>query len=687
MDPIVYVSSDNYPVALLIKGAAYNRTEIEGNYVLPLASKGVSQNDLIICPLAYNEKNKAPAAFIKETLAKLLPALASVGVRHIYCADANYFKVLTNSRKAEPHLGYVLKCAIKGYESMDVTLGINHKALIHNPANEPKLLLSIDTLASIATGTYKGLGLDIIKHASYPEGYEAIKQALALLHQYPHLTCDTETFSLDHDKAGLGTITFCWSKHEGMAFACDYAPIAEPVGGLYGEYVKNDPIRDLIKEFLTTYQGTLTFHKSTFDIKVLIAALWMENLLDTVGLLTGLDILCRNFHDTKVIAYLALNSTGYDGKSYLGLKELAHLFAGNWAQDDIKDIRHIPLNKLLEYNLVDGLATHYVFEKYMPGLIADKQEELYYKLMLPSQKTIIQMELTGMPLDKRQVLRTKRELVELIRTQDAVILSSPVVQKYILRLQTEKMVAANAKLKVKQHPLSHFAGTTFNPNSGPQLMALLFEEMKLPVLGRTKTKLPETGGKTLAMLVHHTTNSDYKALLEALCLRAEAETILSTFIPAFLKAIDKGDDVVWLHGNFNLGGTVSGRLSSSEPNMQNIPATSTYGKMIKQCFKAPDGWIFCGADFNSLEDYISALTTRDPNKMKVYTDGMDGHCLRAWSYYKEQMPNIRQAADADQCFKITVGNQSFLSKSGDFIITSTGKRIPVEEFYAARERL
>jgi DNA polymerase-1 len=87
---------------------------------------------------------------------------------------------------------------------------------------------------------------------------------------------------------------------------------------------------------------------------------------------------------------------------------------------------------------------------------------------------------------------------------------------------------------------------------------------------------------------------------------------------------------------------VSGRLSSSDPNLQNIPANSIYGKVIKEAFVGPKNWLFCGADFNSLEDYISALTTKDPNKLKVYIDGFDGHCLRAAYYFRDQCPDIDQ---------------------------------------------
>lgn len=137
-------------------------------------------------------------------------------------------------------------------------------------------------------------------------------------------------------------------------------------------------------------------------------------------------------------------------------------------------------------------------------------------------------------------------------------------------------------------------------------------------------------------------------LLKALIELAEVSIILDTFFNAFLhKTVHKPDGMWYLHGNFNLGGTLSGRLSSSKINLQNLPSTgSKYASIVKQCFVAPDGWLLSGADFNSLEDMISALTTKDPNKLKVYIDGYDGHCLRAYAYYGDQMPDIVETVDS-----------------------------------------
>lgn len=96
------------------------------------------------------------------------------------------------------------------------------------------------------------------------------------------------------------------------------------------------------------------------------------------------------------------------------------------------------------------------------------------------------------------------------------------------------------------------------------------------------------------------------------------------------------DHSYWAEGCFH---------HNSNPNMQNLPVRGRYGKTIKTCFAPPPGWLFAGADFSSLEDRISALTTKDPNKLKVYTDGYDGHCLRAHSYFHDQMVDIPDTVD------------------------------------------
>jgi len=632
----IFEESNSYPIAVLIKGSSFIKQELINNYVTPFNEQGIYIKDVIAFTLSYNDNDKAPAAHCKEYLTKLLPALVSLGVKHLYVADAAYFKVLAGQAKADPHIGYVLPCKIKGYEHLSVVLGLNYRQLIFNPDLQPKLNSSLTALTSSMVGGYTAPGTGIIHSAQYPESLQDIAAALQKLLGYTDLSCDIEGFSLAFDKAGIGTIAFAWNQHEGIAFACDYQPLVSE-NGTHGIYQKNEEVRALLLNFFLTYKGELTFHNAAYDLKAIICALWMKDLLDTPMMLSGLDLMTTRFHDTKVIAYLAVNSTA---GNVLGLKSLAHEFAGNWAKEDIKDIRRIPLPELLQYNLVDALCTHYVKAKYYPLMQADQQEALYKELMLPSLKMIIQVEMTGMPLNPHKVQEVKAKLEAIQADHLSVITNNPVVQQLNAVLRSDAQEAANAKLKVKQHPLEKFDDVMFNPNSGPQLQKLLYGRMELPVLDTTDTGQPSTGADTIEKLINHTKDSTHKELLAALIGHGKVSKILSTFIPSFEKALDKGDGIAWLHGSFNLGGTVSGRLSSSEPNMQNIPAKSSYGKLIKECFQAPPGWLFCGADFNSLEDMISALTTKDPNKLKVYTDGFDGHALRAVSYFPEELAHI-----------------------------------------------
>jgi DNA polymerase-1 len=679
MKTLTYTNFDtgNYPVALLIKSAAFVEHQITDTYVEPLNAAGVDKYGILAVGLEYGSNNKVTAAGMKKQLSVILPALQARETKYLYCADANYFKVLTKSKKADPHLGYRLPCAIEGFDDMEVILGVNHTSLVYNPANEGRLLLSLQTLISVVNDTYTGLGTDIIKNAYYPRTIKEIEDALSDLHQYDTLAADVETFSLRFEEAGIGTINFSWNDNSGVSFPCDYAPYDDafvgPIpNGHYGRFVPNPEVRAALKYFLEAYQGRLRWHNASFDLKILIATLWMDDLLDTKGLLTGLDILTAKFDCTKIIAYLATNSCA---GNKLSLKDLAHEFAGNWAQSDIKDIRRIPLDKLLEYNLVDGLACNWVYNQYYPKMVADKQEEIYESLMLPSQKMLLQTELTGMPMDPKQIPVAKARLKVIIDQQKRTLTQSPVIQRFNTRLQHEAMIAKNALLKTKQHPLSHFSKVTFNPGSGPQKIKLIYEEMGLPILHKTKSKQPSTKSKHLGMLLNHTQDLNYREVLEALTTFTAAEKILTSFIPAFERALNKGGGVVYLHGSFNIGGTVSGRLSSSDPNLQNLPSGSEYGKLMKSCFMAPPGQIMVGADFNSLEDYISALTTEDPNKLKVYLDGYDGHSLRAYAYFKDELPGIVNTVDSINSIATKFDPIRNKSKPVTFLLTYGGTHI------------
>ena len=666
MTPMTFEASDSYDVAILIKQSSFHKGAILASYVLPLEEKGISQGRLIVYPLPYNDKGKAPVAFIKEQLDALVSDCLDNGVKTIYCADAPYFKVLAKLTKAEPNLGYVLPCQYPGYESFNLLLGINHSAVIYNPLNENKLNLSLKALISSLNQEPGQFSIPVLKDARYPITFTEIKAELDHLLSCPAISCDVETFSLDHDKAGIGTIAFAWNDSDGVAFTVDYKAMPE-CQGQHGKQVYNADVRKLLREFFDAYTGQLSFHRANYDIKILIYSLYMHALDDTQGLLVGLERLTRDFDDTRIISYLALNQCA---ETSLSLKDLSQEYAGNYAQDDIKDIRRIDLANLLQYNLVDACCTNWVHDKYYQKMADDQQDVIYFDVMLPSLKTIIQMELTGMPLNPQRVQEVKHQL-EVIRTSHLVkIRQHPalgmlqsMLTKAAYDIDYEKRVAkAKHPEKIRKKDPKTFPRVVFNPNSPKQLQVLLYTILKLPVIEKTKTGQAATGAEVLDNLVNHTNNNNDIELLNALIGYAGAEKILSTFITAFERAIahNPNDPRVYIHGSFNLGGTVSGRLSSSDPNLQNIPSTSQYSKLVKSCFQAPADKLFVGADFNSLEAMVNALTTKDPNKLAVYENNLDSHSWNTFGYWPDKMPDV-----ADRMAKATLPGKFYKRELAD----------------------
>jgi len=668
-------SNNEYENAILIKESAFNKTQLLTNYVSPLVKLGAQKDSFIAFDLEYNAENKAPTALIKQCLNNVLKALSSLGVKNILVADAAYFKILTNLKKAEPYLGYILPCKITDFKHMNVVLTMNHASLFYNPSNQQKIDLSLKNFGDYLDGIHKDIGSDIIKFAYYPDTLEDIKGVLERLHIHEELSIDIETFSLDFYKAGIGTIAFSWNKHEGVAFCVDYQGIGENEKGLTGIFAKridNLPVKKLLLDFFKKYKGkTKIYHNAGFDIKILCYELFMESLLDTPGMVHGIKTLTANIEDTKIITYLATNTTA---GNKLSLKDQAHEYAGNYAQSDISNIKLIPKKELLKYNLIDSFCNWFTHEKRYPEMVEANQLEIYKDIFIPSIPVIMQMELTGMPMNMDEIRKADSELEKIKRNNLRTIKKSPIIKKYEETYRKEEWVKKNLLLKVKVVPLSDFTHLTFNPNSTKQIKAILYDQLELPVLGKTDTGNPATGIKTLIKLTHRTKDPEILVLLDALINYIKVNKILTSFISAFkLKTVFKQDGRHYLHGNFNLGGTVSGRLSSSNVNLQQLPSSGTpYAKPVKKCFSAPSGWLMGGADFTSLEDKISALTTKDPNKLKVYIEGYDGHCLRAYSYYPDKFLHIPNTVEGINSIKDLHPDLRQDSKEPTFALTYQG---------------
>jgi DNA polymerase-1 len=649
MKHICFSKNGKYSTAILIKENALNKKAIQENYLDKLTDLGMDTSECVAFSLSYDKK-KPSAAHRKEYLNQLLPSLKKLGVTHILCCDAEYFKTLAKQRVAEPHLGYVHPCGIKDYEYLYVAYGINYQQYFYNPAVEKKTHLALNALVQHKEGNYTLLGSDVLRSVSYPETLKDIKDALANLHKYIYLAIDIEAFSLKHYDAGIGTISFSIDQHTAVAFLVDYVP-CDPhevqvwdnkdkkfkTKIAYGKREENLPVRALLRDFFWSYNGTMMWHNASYDVYVLVYQLWMKDLLDQEGMLTGMDIMLRDIECTKLITYLATNSCA---GNKLSLKEQAHAYTGNYAQEEIKDIRLIPAIVLLEYNAIDTCATWYTYHKNHPIMVADQQEELYEGLFKECLVDIIQMQLTGMCLDMDMVHEAHNDIGAIRDQAVTAMMDTSIVNDFTDRMIQEEVATRNTNYVTKVIDKSE-AKFVFNPNSGKQLQQLLFTDMGLPVLDLTDTKQPATGGKTLKKLIHHTKNKEYLLVIESLMQFALSDKILSTFINKFLEGPLAPDGMHYVYGNFNLGGTVSGRLSASGGlNLQTIPSGSTFAKIIKKCFVAPPKMVFVGSDFNGLEDVINTLLTRDPNKEKVLIDGFDGHTFRMIHYWKDKFPDL-----------------------------------------------
>lgn len=700
-----------YPIAMLIKESAWNIEEIRSTYL-----EDISLDDVILVSLKYDTEKKVTAATKKDHIESMLRGLKAVGSKILYCADAEYFKTLTKKTKAAENLGYKFPCAIEGYEDMEVVLGINHKQVLYNPAIRPKLTISLDTLKSVIDGTYVEPGGNVLEdhyqfHDIGPDsmfvseaaayfGEQKFKNTEYIqltresynhthpsewwfeeLHNHPVITLDLETTSLDFWKAEITSIGFGVSETSARTRS-----VSRPVFDNGSRNAWATGTYAALKKFLKEYQGTIVYHNAAYDIKILLHTLWMRDLEDTEGMLQGLEVLTKNFEDTKIIAYLATNNTG---GNKLGLKELAQPYLGNYSENidfDSTQFKEGPYggisNKitiiLAHYNALDCVATMWVYNKYYPIMVADNQEDIYKTLMKPSLKTIIAAEMTGMSIDPRKVQALKEELEVTVDRAADKLRFHKLVDKFILVHQQKLMEKTNAKLKVKQYPLSHFNSVKFNPSSPDQVRELLYDIAGLPVIAKTKSKKASTQSKTLDRLHNHTSDKNTIELLNLLKIHSKATKILQAFIPAFTSAPLRHEPECFeslLFGNFNLGGTVSGRLSSSGPNLQNLPSGSQFGKLVKECFIAPKGWVMCGADFNALESRIDALTTRDPEKLKIYTDGYDSHSFNTYTYWPDQLPGIVDTAESVNTIQATHDHLRSKSKAVTFALQYGGTPI------------
>ncbi|MFH1644584.1 MAG: DNA polymerase I [bacterium] len=268
----------------------------------------------------------------------------------------------------------------------------------------------------------------------------------------------------------------------------------------------------------------------------------------------------------------------------------------------------VPLKEAAEYAAHDALQTFKLESILSKDLDKDKKlKDIFEKIELPLMFVLFDMEKTGIKVD-----------VEVLKE-----LSKKVERK--LKTIHEKITEA-IKYGSKDYK------EDFNVNSPQQVEKLLFDDLKLPVIKKSSKGHRSTDQEVLEKL------SEHHPIPVLILHYRELFKLLNTYIDPLQKMINPKTGRV--HTSFSQTMVATGRLSSSEPNLQNIPATKGYGMQIRSAFVAPRGREFLSADYSQMELRVLAHITKDKNLKKAFIDDIDIHAQTAAQLFNVALENV-----------------------------------------------
>ncbi|MBA3661314.1 MAG: DNA polymerase I [Gammaproteobacteria bacterium] len=340
------------------------------------------------------------------------------------------------------------------------------------------------------------------------------------------------------------------------------------------------------------------------------------NLKYAVEILTNHDIDIRGAtHDTMVAAYvLDSTSSTYDidnlALKYLGWRTTSFIdVAGSGVKQIAFD--QVELSAAKTYAAEDADLTLRLHSMLMPRIEQELGlKRIYETIEMPLVPVLAQIEETGVLIDAEKLAEQGRELRT---TLDS--------------------------LETKAYAL---AGKPFNMNSPKQLQEILFQILKLPVLQKTPTRQPSTADGVLQELAQN-----YEMPRLIITYRSLSK-LISTYINSLPQQIDAKTGRV--HTSYHQTGTTTGRLSSSNPNLQNIPIRTVEGRRIRKAFIAAPGYKILSADYSQIELRLMAHISEDPNLLYAFNHDLDIHTATAaevWDMKLEEVtPEIRRSAKA-----------------------------------------
>ena len=379
---------------------------------------------------------------------------------------------------------------------------------------------------------------------------------------------DTETTSLVAIDAELVGISFSWEQKTAW-----FVPIPDKRSDALNIL---EPFRKLFEDLSSVKIG--------------------QNLKYDIQILANYDISVKGpLFDTMLAHYLLQpeqkHNLDYLAEVYLGYGKVRteELIGRKGTQQG--NMRDVPLEKLTEYACEDADITWQLFELFSQDIRKDGLSELAESIEFPLVRVLAGMERSGVKLDS-----------------DSLKKFSIVLEKDILRLRDE---------------IYKLAGEEFNIQSPKQLGDILFEKLKISKnASKTKTKQYSTGEEVLSKL------TDSHPIVEKVLEFRMLRKLLSTYVEALPPLINERTRL--LHTSYNQAVAATGRLSSNNPNLQNIPIREEKGREIRKSFvPRDDNHLLLSADYSQIELRLMAHMSKDPLMIEAFRKGEDIHSSTA----------------------------------------------------------
>ncbi len=415
---------------------------------------------------------------------------------------------------------------------------------------------------------------------------EKMQELCNLLCSQSSVCFDTETTDVDPILSEL--VGFSFAYKEGEAF---YVPISEnreeaqKQVDIFRPFFENENIEKIGQNLK---YDILSLRNYNIEVRGKLFDTMIAHYLLNPELRHGMDYMAENYLKYKTIHIEEL--IGKRGKNQKSMRDVALEIISDYAAEDADitlKLKHI-LEKEIETNNIS---------------------DLYYNIELPLVYVLADMEWTGVRLDLDALGELSKQL-----TNELAL-----VEKEIIKM----------------------AGIDFNVNSPKQVGEILFDRMRIiDKPKKTKTGQYSTGEEELQKLRNN------HPIIEKILEQRGLKKLLSTYIDAFPLLINPKSGKI--HTSFNQTVASTGRLSSTNPNLQNIPIRDERGKEMRKVFIPDDGCTFLSADYSQIELRIMAHLSGDKNMLEAFAQGQDIHAATAAKIYKipieEVTSNMRAKA-------------------------------------------